>query len=67
MFLDRTPGAAAGLDRSALEHYVTPLRGHLDASHVTEVCLNQPGELWVERSDAGWHTMPSGGRDVRCG
>lgn len=33
-----------------------PLREHLDAPGVTEVCLNRPGELMVE-TDRGWRQV----------
>ena len=38
---------------SALSHYTRPLARLLVDSEVTEICLQRPGELWVERSD-GW-------------
>ena len=44
-------------ERSALEHYLVPLRPLLADSDVTEVCINTPGEAFVERR-AGWARMP---------
>lgn len=29
--------------------YLAPLRRYLDGDRVSEVCINQPGEVWVER------------------
>jgi type IV secretion system protein VirB11 len=44
---------------SALTHYTRPLLRLLTDGDVTEICLQRPGELWVERS-AGWqrHAAP---------
>jgi type IV secretion system protein VirB11 len=36
-----------------LDHYLAPLRPHLDAPGVTELVINRPGEFAVER-DGGW-------------
>ncbi|WP_421937314.1 P-type DNA transfer ATPase VirB11 [Phenylobacterium sp.] len=36
-----------------LDHYLRPLRPHLDASGVTELVVNRPGEFAVER-DGAW-------------
>ena len=41
------------MDTTALEHYITPLARALLPGDVTEVCINRPGELWVE-SHQGW-------------
>ena len=40
-------------DTAVLEHYLRPLRPHLDAAGVTELVVNRPGEFAVER-DGGW-------------
>jgi type IV secretion system protein VirB11 len=42
-----------------LDHYLAPLRPHLDAPGVTELVINRPGEFAVER-DGGWtwHEAP---------
>ncbi len=51
------------MDTTALEHYITPLSTALQPDDVTEVCINRPGELWVEthsgwrRRDAEWATF----------
>lgn len=46
-------------DTAVLEHYLRPLRPHLDAAGVTELVVNRPGEFAVER-DGGWawHEAP---------
>jgi type IV secretion system protein VirB11 len=54
---DGEPVRASGAERSALEHYVAPLRPHLSGATVTELCVNRPGELWVEASDSGWQAI----------
>jgi len=41
-------------DTSVLDHYLQPLRAHLDAPGVTELVVNRPGEFAVER-DGAWH------------
>jgi len=51
---DAAVNPAAHPDRSALEHYVAPLSRHLVAPTVTELCINRPGEIWIETSDSGW-------------
>lgn len=38
---------------SSLDHYSRPLRGLLDDPSVTELCVQQPGEIFVERR-GGW-------------
>ncbi len=40
-------------ERTALEHYLVPLRPFLADPEVTELCINQPGEAFIERR-AGW-------------
>jgi type IV secretion system protein VirB11 len=40
-------------DTTVLEHYLRPLRPHLDAPGVTELVVNRPGEFAVER-DGTW-------------
>ena len=44
---------------SALTHYTRPLLRLLTDPAVTEICLQRPGEVWIERSD-GWqrHAAP---------
>jgi type IV secretion system protein VirB11 len=49
----RVSGDSAGNDLTALEQYLTRLRPILDDRHVTEVCINRPGEAFVERR-TGW-------------
>jgi type IV secretion system protein VirB11 len=41
---------------SSLDHYSRPLRALLDDSSVTELCLQQPGEVLLERG-AGWSRL----------
>lgn len=40
-------------DHTVLHHYLAPLRGCLDEAGVTEVVVNRPGELAIERP-GGW-------------
>ncbi|MFM1990377.1 MAG: hypothetical protein RJA99_3334 [Pseudomonadota bacterium] len=40
----------AATERSALDHALRPLRTLLDEPAVTELCINRPGEAFVERS-----------------
>jgi type IV secretion system protein VirB11 len=37
-------------DTAVLEHYLRPLRAHLDAPGVTELVVNRPGEFAVEQA-----------------
>ena len=46
-------------EATALEQYVAALRPWLDDPTVTELCINRPGELHVERS-SGWSREPAG-------
>jgi type IV secretion system protein VirB11 len=46
-----TAGAASSLD-----YYSRPLRELLNDPQVTELCVQQPGELLLERAD-GWHRV----------
>jgi len=48
---DATGGAADAA--SSLDHYSRPLRSLLDDPSVTELCVQQPGEVFLERAD-GW-------------
>jgi type IV secretion system protein VirB11 len=42
-----------------LDHYLAPLRPHLDAPRVTELVINRPGEFAVERAGGWtWHEAP---------
>lgn len=46
-------------DTPVLDHYLRPLRPHLDAPGVTELVVNRPGEFAVERDGAwAWHEAP---------
>lgn len=53
---DKTASPASPIgppgDFAALEHHLQPLRRHL-AGDITELCINRPGEFWVE-SARGW-------------
>lgn len=40
-------------DPTSLAHFSTPLMATLAARDVTEVCINQPGEVWIEYL-SGW-------------
>ncbi len=46
-------------DATALDHYMDPLAGLLAPPDVTELCLNRPGELWIE-GDSGWRRVTAG-------
>ena len=43
---------------SALAHYVAALSPWLGDASVTELCINRPGELYVERT-GGWACEPA--------
>lgn len=45
-------------DATSVVEFLRPLRAHLDAPGVLEVCVNRPGELFIETID-GWHTCPA--------
>jgi type IV secretion system protein VirB11 len=45
-------------ETSALAHYVQPIAATLRCDDVTELCINRPGELWVE-SSSGWARRPA--------
>ena len=40
-------------DTAVLEHYLAPLRRHLEPADVTELVVNRPGEFAIERL-SGW-------------
>src|ERR1022692_4108974 len=43
-------------DATSVIEFLRPLREHLDADGVLEVCVNRPGELQVE-TVRGWQTV----------
>lgn len=43
-------------DATSVVEFMRPLRQHLDAPDVLEVCLNRPGELLIETTQ-GWSTV----------
>src|SRR5579864_1849724 len=43
-------------DTAVLEHYLAPLRPHLEPADVTELVINRPGEIGVERT-GGWRWL----------
>lgn len=46
-------------DTAVLDHYLTPLRPLLEPEDVTELVVNRPGEVGVERSGRWvWHDAP---------
>jgi type IV secretion system protein VirB11 len=47
------PHEVAPIDRSALALTLAPLRCYLDDPSITELCINRPGELFLETSH-GW-------------
>src|SRR5258708_40067030 len=40
-------------DTAVLQHYLAPLRRHLEPDDVTELVVNRPGEFAIERL-SGW-------------
>jgi type IV secretion system protein VirB11 len=46
-----------GTDHSALSLTLLPLRPLLDDRELTELCINRPGEAYIERS-TGWERVP---------
>ena len=47
----------SGTDHSALSLTLLPLRPLLDDRELTELCINRPGEAFIERS-TGWERVP---------
>lgn len=47
----------AALERTSLEHFMDPLLTLLGEDEVTEICINRPGEAYVERY-SGWICQP---------
>src|SRR3546814_1296121 len=46
-------------DASVLQHYLKPLQACLEPAGVTEVVVNRPGELGIEREgDWEWRAAP---------
>ena len=45
------------VERSSLDHFLDPVMDLLDEHAVTEICINQPGEAWIERY-SGWTCQP---------
>lgn len=46
-------------DTAVLDHYLAPLRAFLEPQDVTEVVVNRPGEVGVERAGGWvWHEAP---------
>ncbi|HEY1129967.1 MAG TPA: P-type DNA transfer ATPase VirB11 [Roseateles sp.] len=53
----RDPGEQAWRgDATSVIEFLRPLRQHLDADGVQEVCVNRPGELFIETAD-GWRLV----------
>lgn len=50
------PSRVGAVERTALELTLKPLRPLLDDPQVTEVCINRPGEAFIERT-AGWERV----------
>jgi type IV secretion system protein VirB11 len=47
-------------DIAVLTHYLKPLRPHLEPADVTELVINRPGEIGVERAGGwAWRTEPA--------
>ncbi|MGH8326206.1 MAG: hypothetical protein ACRET2_05530, partial [Steroidobacteraceae bacterium] len=52
-----TPGRLIRLpERSSLELMLEPLRPHLTRADVTELCINRPGEAFIE-TGSGWERL----------
>jgi type IV secretion system protein VirB11 len=49
--------SAGGTDHSALSLTLLPLRPFLDDGELTELCINRPGEAYIERA-TGWERVP---------
>ena len=49
---------------SSLDLFLEPLRSLLADHEVTEICINRPGEAYVERQ-SGW-SQPSCGMPASC-
>ena len=47
-----------GMNRSTLELHLLPIATHLIDDSVTEIVINRPGEVMLERRD-GWETVPN--------
>ncbi|XHS77079.1 P-type DNA transfer ATPase VirB11 [Burkholderiaceae bacterium UC74_6] len=45
-------------DATSVIEFMRPLRAHLDTKGVLEVCLNRPGELFIETQE-GWQVIPA--------
>lgn len=45
-------------DRGALLHYTRPLTALLGRSDISEICINRPGEVWLE-AEQGWMRVAS--------
>ena len=52
-----TVASPGGADHSALTLTLRPLRALLDDRELTELCINRPGEAFIERS-TGWERVP---------
>ncbi len=52
-------------DTTVLEHYLQPLRRHLDAPGVTELVVNRPGEFGLEQ-DGVWSWFEAPDLDAAC-
>jgi len=46
-----------GDERSSLDLFLAPLRGLFGDEQVSEICINRPGEAYVERA-SGWSRVP---------
>jgi type IV secretion system protein VirB11 len=49
--------STGGADHSALSLTLRPLRPFLDDEELTELCINRPGEAYIERA-SGWERVP---------
>ncbi len=52
-------GGLIGPSRHVLEHHLAPLRGLMEPADVTELVINRPGEVAIERGgEWTWHEVP---------
>lgn len=45
-------------ERTALQHFLRPVHEMLSDATITELCINRPHEVWLERHD-GWQRHPA--------
>lgn len=53
---DVTPSPWAG-EATSVRTFLRPLQPLLDSPGALEVCVNRPGEAWLETATHGWHRL----------